>query len=176
MIDQQITEVWEGTIEYYKYKKQKWIAIGGVEHPLYKQLIDNIESRLPAYYKEYDIWVVGGLLQDWLSWDIDFVITGPLEYDEVHTIMDTIIKCGFDMGIYCDVCYTRRLWDPTVDEARDMDVFSITDNFIKNGEKLDLSYYKPIGNLFLRTDSFPPQKYINKDNGEYKYIKPLKLF
>tara|TARA_B110000977_G_C10824967_1_gene395745 strand:- start:38 stop:574 length:537 start_codon:yes stop_codon:yes gene_type:complete len=178
MIDQQIKEVWEGTVEYYKYKRQGWIGIGGIEHPLYKQLIDNIESRLPEYHKKYNIWVVGGLLQDWLSWDIDLVITGGdiIDQSEIYTMMDIIIKCGFDMGMYCDVCYTRRLWDPTIDEAMDMDLWSITDKCIINGEKLDLSHYKLEGNLFKRTDPFPPQKYINKDNGEYKDAKPIKLF
>jgi hypothetical protein len=181
MIDQQIKEVWEGTVEYYKYKKQGWIGIGGIEHPLYKQLIDNIESRLPEYYKKYDIWVVGGLLQDWLSWDIDLVITGGdiRNNREIHTIMDTIIKCGFDMGMYCDVCYTRKLWDPTVDEvtySMDKELLSITDKCIINGEKLDLSHYIPEGNLFKRTDTFPPDKYSNNSNREYKYVKPIKLF
>ena len=178
MIDQQIKEVWEGTIEYYKYKKHGWTAIGGVEHPLYKQLIDNIESRLPAYHTKYEIFIVGGLLQDWLSWDIDFVITGGdvKNNREIHTIMDTIIKCGFDMAMYCDVCYTRKLWDPTVDEvtySMDKELLSITDKFIRNGEKTDLSHYIPEGNLFKRTDTFPPYKYSEM---EYKYVKPIKLF
>jgi|TARA_B110000967_G_C18591545_1_gene414701 hypothetical protein len=181
MIDQQIKEVWEGTVEYYKYKKQGWIGIGGIEHPLYKQLIDNIESRLPEYHKKYDIWVVGGLLQDWLSWDIDLVITGGdiRNNREIHTIMDTIIKCGFDMAMYCDVCYTRKLWDPTVDEvtySMDKELLSITDKCIINGEKLDLSHYIPEGDLFKRTDTFPPDKYSNNSNREYKYVKPIKLF
>jgi hypothetical protein len=90
--------------------------------------------------------------------------------------MDTIIKCGFDMGIYCDVCYTRKLWDPTVDEvtySMDKEILSITDKFIRNGEKTDLSHYIPEGNLFKRTDTFPPYKYSEM---EYKYVKPIKLF
>jgi hypothetical protein len=55
----------------------------------------------------------------------------------------------------------------------DKEILSITDKFIRNGEKTDLSHYIPEGNLFKRTDTFPPYKYSEM---EYKYVKPIKLF
>ena len=75
MVKNNTMESWEGRINYHTYTENNWVAIDNIDHPLFKILVKRIKEKLSAD-NNYQIYIVGGLLEDWLSWDLDFVVCG----------------------------------------------------------------------------------------------------
>ena len=68
----------------------------------------------------YNVWIVGGVLEGWDTWDIDVILQqdeGSLDYDEIERIMISIFKIGFDNRQLIDVHFQispHRYLHPTL--------------------------------------------------------------
>ena len=175
-----MTLLWEGRIDYHNYTEDSWVAIDNVDHPLFKIMIKKIKQSLPEY-NDYKIYVVGGLLEDWLSWDVDFVVCGKYDQKEIYYVLDTIVRVGFSLNIFCDVHYIKEdiPWDINNWDGinyKQYDIYHISNKFIKEGvpSKADLSY-SPEGILFKLKWSLPLGKQVDKYKQGYKYSPPLRV-
>ena len=61
------------------------------------------------------VFVLGGLLEDWVTWDGDIFLIGPYQPKNIKRILDTIIPIGFEEHFYLDASpiYQDKLW-PTI--------------------------------------------------------------
>ena len=89
MVNHYKTELFDGLLEYHTYSAKNWFGIGGVSHPLFKTLISRINSEVEDV-KYFDLYVVGGILEDWVSWDIDFAVIGKYQPQRVYNVFDLL--------------------------------------------------------------------------------------
>jgi len=103
------TEIWNGEVEYHTYKQRGWLGIGGIDHPMFKLMQSRILSE-SKYISEYKLYVVGGLLEDWVSWDVDFAVIGEYDPIKIKEIFETITKISFEIRLFADCHYQKELW------------------------------------------------------------------
>mgnify|MGYP000162124740 CR=1 FL=1 len=139
------TDIWNGAVAYHTYKQRGWLGIGGKEHPMFKAMIERIFSE-SKYISDYKLYVVGGTLEEWLSWDIDFALIGDYDPIKIKEIFETITKISFEMRIFSDCHYQKELWPIHLyskyggyEESHDC--WRLSNNFKNNGNPQDLSNY-----------------------------------
>ena len=128
--------VWEGYIEYGGYSSNIWYGIQSIDNPLFKTLVDRINSEV-KYLEEFELYVIGGALEEWVSWDIDFGLIGEYQPHKIKSIFEKITEIGFGMGIYTDLHYQKKLW--RIDEysldndiSEEVEAWHLSDSFTKN--------------------------------------------
>lgn len=174
------TLVWHGKIEYGEYHGNEWHAVEGFENPLFQQNLEAVKSK-PELFKGFSLYVIGGLLEDWKSWDVDWVLTGPYDPIRIKSALDWITKCGFEHKIWPDATYSHEIFD--IREWQDGHIKSKKDwlyhysnYFTKDAVQKDLSHYEYIDGLYRNLNSYPFTKNIEKNNIGYKYHHPVQIF
>jgi len=179
MINHYETQLFEGTIEYHTYKETNWFAIGGINHPLFKTLISRINQEIEDL-KYFDLYVVGGALEDWVSWDVDFAVIGQYYPQKIYNVLDGISRISFDLHLYCDAHFQKKLWKPDVwgkyDTGEiDHECWELSNHFVRDGRKWDLSHYEYSDGLYKKVMSYPFPKHISKKKEGYIYHAPIKV-
>ena len=174
------TDVWFGDFSYGPFNARNWYSIGGPEHPLFKTLVSRIESEVPEM-KHFKTYVNGGLLEDWMSWDIDITITGDYEPELIKTVFSKVHIISFDMHLWVDIRYQEKMWRPdlmTPDNLNEMDAWCYEEfnNFSRNGEYVFNEQLEQIDGLYRAFHTYPADKHIDKLNEGYIYQPPLELF
>mgnify|MGYP003142972003 CR=1 FL=1 len=142
-------EVWEGKIEYGNHIGYKWYGFTSYEDPIVKKCISEI-TRNSEVFEGYELYVTGGILEGWLTWDVDFSLHGPYNPARIKKALNHIIEIGFKNHIY--------------------------NKFIKDGNKLDLSnYIKVEEGLYKHKQMIPYKKQRIKMKEGHKYHQPIKL-
>jgi len=173
------TNVWYGTIEYHSHSATNWFSIGGIEHPLFKTLVSRIKSDVPEVYN-FELYTMGGILEDWMSWDIDLALIGEYNPKLIKKCFEGIVKIGFDLHLYVDVQYQHKLWRiDTYSKTGQLDEihenYELSNYFAKDGQIQDLSYYELIDGIYKRNVIYPYPKHIKKHAEGYVYKSPLRL-
>ena len=99
------TEFWKGSVCYGTFSSKNWLAIGGIRHPLFQAFVRELESlqkQNKISFLDYDLYVCGGVLEDWVSWDVDLVLIGKPSL-MAYKILYTIKKLAFNYKFYIDV-------------------------------------------------------------------------
>ena len=99
------TEFWNGTISYGNFTGKNWLAIGGIHHPLFQIFVrelKNLQKQGKINFKDYSLYVCGGILEDWLSSDVDLVLIGKPSL-MAYKILYNIKKLSFIYKVYIDV-------------------------------------------------------------------------
>ena len=179
MIDHNSTEVWTGDITYGNYSNDTWYSVGGWNHPRFKAYLKEVKA-LPNLFEGFNLYVTGGLLEDWHSWDIDWVLTGPYEPEKIKMAMQWITMLGFKHKLYPDIHYSKEIfslydWQNNGTEYSDW-LYELSNVFIKNGLKSDTSFMEPIDGMYRRWNNYPFEKNIKKHTEGYKYSKPVQIF
>lgn len=173
------TLVWNGTIQYGPFIATNWYAIGGPEHPLFKTLLRRVKFEIPEL-QNYDLYTIGGLIEEWISWDIDLFIVGKYEPGIVKKILHQMHEIAFDLHLYIDLHFTSTLWVPTLDANGKYQEFftynyELSNIFIKNGVQMDLSKYEEVDGLWRAQHNLPYDKHRDRlDNGIF-YKPPVKV-
>lgn len=173
------TELFNGVLEYHTYTAKNWFGIGGISHPLFKTLISRINSEVEDA-KYFDLYVVGGILEDWVSWDVDFAVIGKYQPQRVYNVLDGITQIAFDLHLYCDSHFQETLWRPDIWGKYETgpiqhECFELSNHFVRDGEKWDLSHYEYVDGLYRKIMSYPFPKHVEKKNQGYVYKQPLKV-
>ena len=173
------TEVWDGVVEYHTLKADGWFGIGGPSHPLFKTLINRTLSE-SKYISEYKLYVVGGLLEEWISWDVDLAIIGDYNPVKIKEIFETIINISFELRVFTDLHYQRKLWPVHLylkygGYEEDHECWRLSNNFKNNGKPQDLSNLKSIDGLYVHTIHYPFEKHIQRKQDGYIHKEPLLL-
>jgi hypothetical protein len=174
------TEVWNGDFSYGTFSAKNWFSIGGPEHPIFKTLVLRIENEVPEI-KNFRTYVNGGLLEDWMSWDIDMTITGEYQPELIKSIFEKVLSIAFDLHIWVDLRYQEVLWRPdlmTDDDYQHMGAWCYElHNYFSRDKKLTvLDFYEPIDGIYRRWNEYPFDKHIEKLKNDYIYQPPIELF
>ena len=89
------------TIKYGDYTCHEWNGIIDLEDPLFKKWLDSIKP----YLEGYELWIYGGVLEDWLAMDIDGSIIGPYDPEKINRVLDNIVRVSFEYGLFPDCKY-----------------------------------------------------------------------
>ena len=173
------TQIWDGEVEYHTYKQKGWIGIGGIGHPMFKAIVSRILSE-SKYISEYKLYVVGGILEEWVSWDIDFAIIGDYDPIKIKEIFEVITKISFEFHIFTDCHYQKELWPVHLycryggyEEVHDC--WRLSNVFARNGEYHDLSGFEYVDGLYKQTIHYPFPKHVKRREEGYQYSPPLLL-
>ena len=181
------TEMWDGYLEYGRFKGSKWFAIGGYRHPLFKAITREIEwlyGQNKYNIRDYTIYVCGGLLEDWVSWDVDMVLVGKRNSDAFE-ILSALKEIGFRYRVYIDANLQETAEGVLMNcggmkdyDGRELTIaaYEISNRFVKDG---DVSVYDwPLGDYMLheRELVYPFTKNLVKYKKEgYLYRPPITI-
>jgi len=176
------TDIWQGQIEYGPFKRSLWLGISDISHPLFKSLITDLK-RIEHFKNGYNLYIFGGILEDWLSWDIDMAITGEYNPVILKDLMHRILEISFNRAIYIDLKYilNRNVFDFNewlLDEDLNMleyQVVEYSDSFVKNGVSQEFNKIEPKDGLWHRTIYLPSSKQLSKYEQGYKYKSPIQI-
>jgi hypothetical protein len=174
------TLMWKGEYTYGPYGAVNWYSIGGPEHPMFKTLLTRIENEVPEI-KQFKTYVNGGLLEDWMSWDIDITLTGEYRPALLKTIFEKVLTISFEMHLWVDLRYQEVLWRPdlmTEDDYQPMKAwcYELHNYFSKDGEETILDFYEPVDGLYRRLNVYPFKKHVERIEKGYIYQPPIELF
>lgn len=179
MINDFHTEVWYGNIQFHRFSADNWFGLGGPTHPIFKTLVTRINNEVP-YLDEFELFAIGGILEDWISWDVDLALIGEYRPDKIKTIFEKICEIGFDLHIFVDTHYQSKLW--RVDEysmgndiEEEIECWHITNSFTRDGNTTIYDNFEYVDGLYKTTIKYPMQKHIEKVNQGYVYHPPIKL-
>jgi hypothetical protein len=172
-------DYWNGEVEYHTYKQKGWYAVGGPQHPLFRTFVSRIVSE-SKYVSEYKLYVIGGVLEEWLSWDIDFAITGEYNSYKLKEVFETILRIGYDLRIFPDMHFQESLWRVDLYSKDELgpekhDCWRLSNVFARDGEYQDLSNFVYEDGLYKQSISYPFPKHVKRKEEGYVYKKPLLL-
>lgn len=173
------TQTYTGTIQYGDHSGDTWYGISDHNHPILLRNITEVVSK-PELFEGFQLYVVGGILEGWLTWDIDWTLVGPYEPERIKLALDWLTGVGFKHSLYPDVCYTEELMDLYAwqqgSHLEDRWIYRLSNTFVKNGTQTkDLSNYEPIDGMWRYWQTCPFIKNIQKDSEGHKYKKPIRI-
>ncbi len=163
----------EKLIKYGDYQCSSWSGVIGLDDPLFKMWFASVKQYLTGY----EFWVYGGAIEDWLTYDVDATIIGPLDPSYINYMLDNIVRVSFEYGIFPDIKYSidGKLfnWSEWVDTRETV--------------LCKYAYYKPTmevngrrvywgskeNDLWVAERLWPMQKAISKN---HNFKDPIKLF
>ena len=172
-------KIFEGPIEYGKYSGTHWYGLQSEKNPIWKWIQHRIIKETPNQ-DIFDIYLSGGLIEEWITWDADIFIFGPYDPPKIYETLDTITRIGFEEHLWIDVAYQDRIWDIHNSDnwIRDEQFGEcrLSNHWSKNG-KVDTSLYKYEyrHGLYQKVKVLPfPKHWDNLEKG-YTYKSPIKL-
>lgn len=173
------TLVWHGNIQYGFYSANEWFSVGGWNHPLFQANLREVKSK-PELFEGFNLYITGGLLEDWQSWDVDWVLTGPYDPVRIKLALNWITKSGFENRLYPDVHYSKDIfslydWQNGGNGYSDW-LYELSNVFIKDGVQTDMSYCQEVDGLYRRWNNYPFEKNLKRHSEGYKYKKPVQIF
>jgi hypothetical protein len=126
----------------------------------------------------YEVWLCGGFLEEWDSWDIDIILFGPYDLDKIQSLLYK----GMDIGItkynmFVDMAYyiSPKCYDDWKLFPKTQEIKKITlgHKLTENGKIISYSpQARPItSGLFVRSDIYPKEGQLDR---VYKQ-KPIRL-
>lgn len=109
MIDHLKTEFWLGELKAGEHVSDKWYGIGGTTNPIFELIVARINAEV-EFIDEFELFVHGGMLEDWITYDADMFLTGPYEPEKIKSILKHITKIGFEENLWCDISYQHGGW------------------------------------------------------------------
>lgn len=168
-----------GKIQFGDKVCENWYGFNDFNHEKVQANITEVISR-PEIFEGFDLYITGGILEGWLTWDIDWALIGPYNSTKIKEALEWITNIGFKHGIYPDVTYSEKLfdlndWQKTRD-CEDRWLYRTSNIFIKEGNAMDLSNYKKVEDgLYRYWSECPFDKNIKMDKKGHKYNKPIKI-
>lgn len=90
------------SIIYGDYQCSQWNGVIGLNDPLFKVWLEAIKEYLDGY----ELWVYGGVIEDWLTFDLDATIIGPNDPKRINEVLDNIARVSFSYGLFPDIKYS----------------------------------------------------------------------
>lgn len=172
------TRVWNGEITYGEFRARNWFGVGGVGHPLVRCVLDRL-SEQPGW-SDYNAYLCGGVLEPWLTWDIDIVLVGDLRSKDVGGLLRRCVAVGFDLHLYVDVQFRETDAGLTRDDDpyREGDPFysyEYSDRFVRDGVRKSMEGYEPYAGMVRCRRRYPPTKMVQRRRSGHTYRRPIRL-
>ena len=129
--------------------------------------------KLPSI-NNYNVWLCGGFLQDWKSFDVDIILTtedifGELYYSELRELLIQGFKIGIKNNILVDIAHCDV--EPTHFFKGEVNRIVYGKEIIKGNEVLDSLSDCVYEDLYKYKRLYPTKKQIERD---YK-VKPIRI-
>ena len=175
------TLLWRGELGYAGLVARDWYSIGGPAHPLFTTLVDRIWKEVPAA-REYSLLVNGGLLEEWMSWDVDLsLIGGEWNPVKIKEAMQGILQIAFELHLFVDLKWQESFWRPdlmTLDDLHEYECWcwELANDFTRDGEVRPVAELIPHSGLWRRWNYYPFDKHVDRLKAGYVYQAPLVLW
>ena len=155
-------------VNYGRFNNTMWHRLNGLTSV--QHVLDRI--YMETNMENYKLFTHGTILNNIDTYDVDLTLVGPLDPKQINSILDSIIRIGFEEQIYCDVKYsiTGDLYDPQVDKTKSIR-YACYRPAITVDDKV-YTYAQEIQNLYLADTTYPMAK--TKGTG-IAYKKPLQV-
>ena len=117
----------------------------------------------------YNVWLCGGFLQDWETFDIDIILTNKPNYSELKELLVQGFKLGIKHNVLVDIAHCDI--EPTHFFKGEVNRIVYGKKIIKGDEVLDSLSDCVYEDLYKYKRLYPTKKQIKRD---YK-VKPIKL-
>ena len=117
----------------------------------------------------YNVWLCGGFLQDWETFDIDIILTNKPNYSELKELLVQGFKLGIKHNVLVDIAHCDV--EPTHFFKGEVNRIVYGKKIIKGNEVLDSLSDCVYEDLYKYKRLYPTKKQIKRD---YK-VKPIKL-
>ncbi|MDC1000578.1 hypothetical protein OAS41_01550 [Candidatus Marinimicrobia bacterium] len=123
------------------------------------------------FVDNYDMWLVGGFIEEWKSPDIDIILTKSFKNNELKTVLKNAVEIGIKHKIMIDIAHCNielpHFNKGDVIKTVYGDILVFNDRFIARKQKLKCIYK----DLYSFTVRYPNKKQKKKN---YKF-GPIKL-
>lgn len=170
----------EGTsnIRWGTEERDQWFAPGSIQHPLTSRIISEIQANWQLF-EGRDVWIGGGVLQPWYSWDIDLFIEGQPS-DGAKYMLEWCAGLGFYYGVFIDVKLVTkyadvRLWQDTRKVIKFKNYIH-SPEFYRDGVQSDsIKSYVKEGDLWTVDSQIPVDKNLENDAKGFKYNYGIRI-
>ena len=141
-------------VKYGRFENNMWHKLNGLSSV--QHVIDRI--FMEVHFDDYELYAHGTILNNIPTNDLDLTLVGPLDQRAINSILDGIVRIGFDEGVYCDVKYsvTGDLYDPEVDDEKTLRYACYRPSIIVDDK--EYKYAQPTHGLFLADTTYPMTK------------------
>jgi hypothetical protein len=163
--------MWECKLEYGPFKGRFWYGIGGYKHPLFKAIAREIQAMYSANQfniQQHFLWVCGGILEDWVSFDVDMVLIGAPSED-AYRILHKIKQLGFIYGVYIDINLQEDARGVFMNcggisnaEPIKVTAYEISNIYVQDGKRTEYCWIKSDYELFKKELNYPFKKNLSK--------------
>ena len=156
-------------IQYGDYEQMYWRSLKGPNDYMLIKFIDRLKE---LNWGSYSLFLYGGILEGWETFDVDGSIIGPRDPAHINYLLDNITRIGFEMRIYPDIKWATELFDwNTNKDPITIEYANYRGTRIIDGKLIE--YGKLSDGLYMSSTTFPLTKTLNK---KHIYSSPLKLF
>ena len=161
------------TIKYGDYTCSKFKPMLGTNDPRFLSWCDEVAP----YLEGYSLYVYGGILENWETYDIDGTLAGPFDPVRVNDILKNIVRISFEHSIFPDIKYNKEgklfTWSEyeKTKEPVTIEYAYYQPSMIVNGKFIEWGICKE--SLWTASRTWPLKKTIFK---KHIYSDPLKLF
>ena len=153
------------------YHNETWCSPGGINHPKVQLIIGTIRQNAHLF-EGRSVFIGGGLLQPWHSWDIDLYIEGGWTPGSKQ-MSEWCVSLGFQHQLFMDVKLVSKFADVRVwQDTRKVETFTtlVFSNQFKNREGFNsLQKYTPYKDMFATQQTIPFEKNITMDKLGFVY-------
>ena len=160
------------SIIYGDYQCSQWNGVIGLNDPLFKVWLEAIKPHLDGY----ELWIYGGVIEEWLSFDIDATIIGPNNPQHINWMLSNIARVSFEYGIFPDIKYSIdnkifkwSQWVATRESVTCKYAY-YRPSMIVNGKLIEWGTLE--NDLWVSTRVWPMRKAIGKD---HIYKDPIQI-
>lgn len=89
------------SIKYGEFSCKEWHELNGLI-----SVVDEIREIATLVGPEYSAWVVGSILEDRDTQDLDIILTGPYRPERINFLLQEIVRMGFSRKKFIDVKYS----------------------------------------------------------------------
>lgn len=89
-------------IKWGTYLRREWFEFTTLQDPILQPVLDRLRQ---LDWGEYQPWIVGSVLTDKPTMDLDLVFKGPYQQDNINRLLQQVVKISFDTGVFIDVKY-----------------------------------------------------------------------
>ena len=140
-------------ITYGDYTQNTWHALSGTQDPNFIKFIDKINE---LNWGEYSLYIYGGILEGWETFDVDGTIMGPRDPSRINYLLDNITRISFELMVLHDITWSQELYD------RNKDTTKIVNSAYYRGSRMDsgnyIKYASLDNGLYMASRSWPMRK------------------
>jgi len=157
-------------IKFGTYTNSYWHKLKGLKSV--KGLLKEIKE---LDWEDYNLYLVGSILSNVETSDVDLIITGPLVPAKIDYLLESIVEIGFEHQIFCDVKFsvTGELFDPTCDIDKTIRYANYRGEMTIDGHPYHFA--KRLHGLYLSDQHYPMAKSLNAMLEGRKYKSPKKV-